>query len=292
MTTIEAAIEKTKDLLCERASLPWKTATWLARELGKRDVRISAYELEAALLREAERDGRKVRYSIYPGRRTLDLIWGHVDHVGDMGYLPRPTLEPDPDLAGQLGEITPCSVAQGAPWCFLSHNFRDVRTALAVRTELIARGYGVWLAETEILHGEMITSSVQDGLKRSDRFVVLMTVNALASRWVLKESGVAIRQLATPPVVVVDPAADGVAALFADWVRGTWAADRAARIDAIVVEQGHEPSSTFLDELLDAFDAVPTGRRIVLPHPPSQDAVAPFAMWDVVFPRQVDATPG
>jgi hypothetical protein len=291
VTTIEAAVERTKDLLRDRARLPWKTATWLARELGKQGVRIPAHELEVALLREAERDRREVRYSIYPGRRTLDLIWGHVEHVGDMGNLPRPTLEPDPDLAAQLGEITPCSVVEGAPWCFLSHNFRDVRGALAVRAELIARGYGVWLAETEILHGEMITSSVQDGLRRADRFVVLMTANALASRWVLKESGVAIRQLATPPVVVVDPAADGVAALFADWVRGTWTVDRAARIDALVVEQGHEPSSTFLDELLGAFDAVPPDQRIVLPHPPRHEAVAPLATWETVFP-QINAMSG
>lgn len=292
MTAIEAAVERTRDLLRDRARLPWKTATWLARELGRQGMRIPAHELEAALLREAEGDGRKVRYSIYPGRRTLDLIWGHVDHVGDTGNLPRPTLEADPDLAAQLGEITPCSVAEGAPWCFLSHNFRDVRIALAIRAELIARGYGVWLAETEILHGEMITFSVQEGLKRSDRFVVLMTANALASRWVLKESGVAIRQLASPPVVVVDPAADGVAALFADWVRGTWAADRATRIDAIVVEQGHEPSSTFLDELLGAFDAVPTDQRSVVPHPPVNEAVAPFATWDAIFPRQINAMSG
>ena len=291
MTAIEAAVERAEILLHARARLPWKTATWLARELGKQDVRIPAHELEAALLRAAERDGRKVRYSIYPGRRTLDLIWGHVDHVGEVGNLPRPTLEADPGLAAQLGEITPCSVADGAPWCFLSHNFRDVRAALAIRAELIARGYGVWLAETEILHGEMITFSVQEGLKRSDRFVVLMTANALASRWVLKESGVAIRQLATPPIVVVDPAAEGVAALFADWVRDTWAADRAARIDAIVVEHGHEPSSTFLDELLGAFDALPTDQRIVVPHPPLNEAWAPLATWDTVFP-QINAMSG
>lgn len=234
-----------------------------------------------------------MRYSIYPGRHALDLIWGHVDHVGETGNLPPPTLEPDPTLAEQLGEITPCAIAEDAPWCFLSHNFHDLRTALAVRKELIGRGYGVWLAETEILHGEMITTSVQEGLERSDLFVVLMSGNALASRWVLKESGVAIRRLANPPVVIVDPEDTAVAALFADWVRGTWSAERAARIDEIVVQKGHEPSSTLLDDLLGAFDDVAVDRRIVLPYPPRQQpAVPPFASWDAVFPRRGGAKSG
>jgi hypothetical protein len=110
---------------------------------------------------------------------------------------------------------------------------------------------------------------------------------------VLKESGVAIRQLANPPVVVVDAADDAVAALFADWVTGTWSADRAARINAIAVQNGHEPSSTLLDELLAAFDDVPMGKRMVALHPPPGDvAIAPLAAWDTVFPKQSDATSG
>jgi hypothetical protein len=287
MTCIATAVEKAKDLLRDRPRFPWKTAAWLSRELRRHGVGVSSDALETALLGEAELDGRQVRYSIYPGRRTLDLIWGHVDHVGDRGSLPPPMLEPDPALAEELGEVTPCIVPEGAPWCFLSHNFHDVRTALAIREELIGRGYGVWLAETEILQGEMITASVQQGLQRADVFVVLMSGNALASRWVLKESGVAIRQLAHPPVVVVDAAEPAVAALFADWVRGTWSADRAARIDEIAVHKGHEPSATLLHELLAAFDDVAMDKRIVVLHPPPRHvASAPLATWDAVFPRQ------
>ena len=291
MTDVAIAVERTKDLLQDRARFPWKTAGWLARQLRHEGIRVSAHDLEGALLREAENEGRQVRYSIYPGRHALDLIWGHIDHVGETGHLPPPTLEPDPALAAQLGEITPCAIAEGAPWCFLSHNFHDVRTALGIRTELIGRGYGVWLAETEILQGEMITMSVQEGLKRSDLFVVLMSANALASRWVLKESGVAIRRLANPPIVIVDPADQAVAALFADWVRGTWSVDRAARIDQIVVQKGHEPASTLLDDLLGAFDDVAVERRIVLPYPP-QPTVPPLASWDAVLPRRDEAGSG
>jgi len=287
MTSIATTVEKAEKLLRDRPRYPWKTAAWLSRELRNHGVSIASDALETALLGAAGRDGRRVRYSIYPGRRTLDLIWGHVDHVGDGGSLPPPTLQPDPALAEQLGEITPCVVPEGAPWCFLSHNFHDARTALAIREELVGRGYGVWLAETEILHGEMITASVQQGLERADRFVVLMSGDALASRWVLKESGVAIRQLADPPVVVVDAAEPAVAALFVDWVRRTWSADRAERIDEIALHRGHEPSATLLHELLAAFDDVPMGQRIVVLHPPPEGgAIAPLATWDAVFPRQ------
>lgn len=234
-----------------------------------------------------------MRYSIYPGRRSLDLIWGHVDHVGETSDLPAPTLESDPDLAAQLGEITPCSVREDALWCFLSHKFHDVRTALAIRAELIGRGYGVWIAETEILRGQKITSSVQGGLRNSDLFIALMSGNALASRWVLKESGVAIRQLANPPVVIVDPADHEVAKLFADWVSGAWTNSRARRIAAIVDQKKHEPASTLLDDLLDAFDEVPMGSRMLVPYPPSQHAtVAPFTTWDAAFPRQATRTQG
>lgn len=292
MTTVAIAVERTKDLLRDRARFPWKTAAWLARQLRQQGVPVSSHELEGALLREAAQDGRQVRYSIYPGRRALDLIWGHIDHVGETGNLPAPTLQADPALAAQLGEITPCAIAEGAPWCFLSHNFHDARTALAIREALIGRGYGVWLAESEILQGEMITTSVQEGLERSDLFVVLMSADALASRWVLKESGVAIRRLANPPIVIVDPAEEAVAALFADWVRDTWRPDRAARIDQIVAQKGREPSSTLLDDLLGAFDDV-VDRRIVLPYPPPQPAaVPPLASWDAVFPRRCGATSG
>jgi hypothetical protein len=221
-----------------------------------------------------------VRYSVYPGRHALDLIWGHVDYVGEQPDLPPPTLEPDPALAAKLGRVKPCRVANDAPWCFLSHNLHDVLKALEVREERIDRGYGVWLAETEIMHGEMITAKVQPGLGHADRFVVLMSRNALMSRWVLKESELAIRQLAQPPVVVVDP------------IRGNWRADWGARVDAILTEHGYEPASTLLGELLPAFDDVPIGRRIVLPCPPPTDTVAPFATWDAVFPRLGATLPG
>lgn len=54
MTTVETAVERTKDLLRDRARFPWKTAAWLAEEVRRQGIHVSADELEAALLRDAE----------------------------------------------------------------------------------------------------------------------------------------------------------------------------------------------------------------------------------------------
>lgn len=84
-----------------------------------------------------------MRYSIYPGRRSLDLIWGHVDHVGEKSDLPAPTLE---YLAAQLGE-THALFGQGGRALVLSlaqlsrrpHGARDPCGADRARVRRVAR---------------------------------------------------------------------------------------------------------------------------------------------------------
>ncbi len=157
MTDTDRALELVEEILAASPRYPWKTARYLARKLRERDCRVTPAALEDALLEHARSPGRRIRYSFFPARKTLDLLWGHVREVNDFERLP------DPALADQVGEFEPCALPDEAPWYFLSHSFRDLKAVRDIREQLIARGYGVWIAEAEVFLGDMISYKVQEG---------------------------------------------------------------------------------------------------------------------------------
>lgn len=283
------AVELVAEILREAESYPWKTARYLTQRLAtSRDFHMGTRALEDALLDHARSPERVVRYSFFPARKTLDLLWGHVRNIRDFGTLPDPFLELRPEFLAEVGEFEPCDLSDDAIWCFLSHNFRDLDQVRELRTELIARGYGVWIAEAEILEGAMITQAVQEGLERADRFVLYVTRRSLGSRWVLKEASVAVNRWKLPPTVVIDGGDGELVELFRPWVQANWDDGWLARgMDRLLLDVDEEPAATMLPDLLvGALRGVPRDSRRAVVHPaPEVPLPAGFTTLDAEFPR-------
>ena len=277
-------VARVAELLEDSARYPWKTAKYLRRRLVEEGISITTEELEAALLEHAAGEDRAVRYSFFPARKSLDLLWGHVDVVNDPANLP------DPHLETEFGEFDRCAVPEGRPWCFLSHSFRDLPRVRPLYGRLLERGYGVWLAEAEVMTGMMIVKAVQEGLDLCDRLVLFATPNSLASRWVLKESIQAIDRWSLPVTVIVDGAEENreLISLFADWLDDRWDDTLEARVNALESGAPPDPAATMLSDLLVAGlgQGVPPDRRAVVLDPfPVVPPGAGFRTFEEEFPE-------
>lgn len=198
-----------------REKYAWKTARYLAGQLRKEHLGIAPKALDALLEEYAESDDAVIRYSAFPARRNLDTLWGHKSIVGELDQLPRLTLDEEHEFFGR------CRVSGEAPWCFLSHNHRDLKTVVEVRDHLLERGYGVWIFEAEIALHTRISDEVRKGLENSDRFLVYASRFALQSRWVLKEILTGLSAEKTPHVIVNvnDP---DLVDFFVSWLTTGW----------------------------------------------------------------------
>lgn len=292
--TPDEAYKFIEGFLRSRKKRPWKTArylSWKMRKMSKdADWRMDPRVLET-LLHERMAAG-KIRYSQFPGRQPLDLLWGHRDKVGDLEELWDTHLNAD-ELRKKVGEFKDFELAKDAEWIFLSHSFVDVDAVRIQRDDLFQRGYGVWIAETGILEGDSIVDRVQAGLIRSDRFAFFATRDSLSSRWVLKEADVA-RRWTKPPTVIVDREDEPVRKLFRLWVETEWPANIADLINRLIPDQPADPvGATPISTLLvSALQHVEAGKRQVLLYPETEAdrRLMPGERWyrtlDEVFPRR------
>jgi len=273
-------VARVADILENSARYPWKTAKYLRRRLAEDGTSITTAELEAALLEHAANEDRVLRYSFFPARKSLDLLWGHVGVVKDPSDLP------DPHLETEFGEFDPCGVPEGRPWCFLSHSFLDLPRVKPLYERLLDQGYGVWLAEAEVMKGTMIVKAVQEGLQICDHLVLVATPNSLASRWVLKEVIQSIHHRSIP----VNGAEENreMISLFTDWLEDRWDHSIGERVDALEPGGARDPDATMLSDLLveGLGDGVPPDRRVVVLDPfPAAPPGAGFRTFEEVFPE-------
>jgi hypothetical protein len=75
---------------------------------------------------------------------------------------------------------------------FISHAKEDTQFAHRLADDLRRLGVQVWIAPESILGGEGWVSAIERGLEESSHMVVVLTPAALESRWVKKETDVAI----------------------------------------------------------------------------------------------------
>lgn len=282
MSDSENAVDLVADLLVESKKYPWKTARYLSGWLSGQGYEIAADTLEEALLENASRADRRVRYSFFPARKSMDLLWGHVDVVNNPKNLPGPHLEEG------YGDFQPCEALANVEWCFLSHSFRDLPETRKIYDHLLDRGYGVWLAEAEVMTGAMIVRAVRDGMKLCDRFVLHATPESLGSRWVLKEGIEAISRMCMPVTVIIDDDDQKIGALFDDWLEGCWDGDLERRVQDLVSDSPPDPAATQLSDLLVAgLGHVPDDRRVALRLKlVNGDSAPDFRDFDAEFPRQ------
>ena len=282
MSDSESVVDLVADLLVESKQYPWKTARYLSGWLSDQGCEVSPGALEDALLEHANRADRRVRYSFFPARKSMDLLWGHVDVVNNPKNLPGPHLEEG------YGDFQPCDALEEVEWCFLSHSFRDLSKTRKIYDHLLKRGYGVWLAEAEVMTGAMIVRAVHEGMELCDRFVLHATPESLGSRWVLKEGIEAVSRMSMPVTIIIDEDDEKIGALFDDWLGGRWGGDLERRLQDLVSDSPPDPAATQLSDLLVAgLGQVPEDRRVVLQMKRAEDGSAPdFRDFDLEFPRQ------
>ncbi len=199
---------------------PWMTATGLARELCASTGRtLSPTAIERILVAHARTAPRAVRYSHYPSKATLDILWGHVDIVGERENLAELDRIDDPYCA-------PCpNIAPHAPWFFISHNHRDLAQVLELRRLITDRHCGTWLFEAEIPTGGQIAPLVAVAIGECEYFLSYVTRRSLGSLWVQKEIEVARQRGDCKTVVVVDGRDPELLELFEEWT-GEWPFNR------------------------------------------------------------------
>ncbi len=189
---------------------PWMTAQGLARKLGGS---FDAELIRTTLIDHAAQEDRCIRYSYYPSRRTLDILWGHIEVVGEIGA--QPDLFRD-DGGADSAEVR--SGEEGSSAVFLSHNHRDAEKAFSLADRL--DDISCWLFQTGIRDGELIAEAVQEAIRSGAIFVTYVTGNSLGSLWVQKEF-VGRQHLGNVRAfVVIDGSDKGLVDLFASFANG------------------------------------------------------------------------
>lgn len=70
---------------------------------------------------------------------------------------------------------------------FISHSSKDKPFAKILCMDLEANGYIPWLDEWDIKVGESIPEKISNGLEEADFIIVILSENAVASKWVERE---------------------------------------------------------------------------------------------------------
>ena len=174
------------------------TARALARYLNtEKSLNTTAAEVEELLIHAMGCSPEcGIRYSYYPSRKTLDVLWGHTDVVGHQQFLP------DLERMDTPEDAEPVNLPENAPFVFLSHNCRDAHQAMALRRILANENIGVWVFEHEIRPGDRIIDRVRTAIQKCDAFAMYLSRHSLGSLWVDKELDRAgIRH---QPLVIID----------------------------------------------------------------------------------------
>ncbi|MCX6031433.1 MAG: SUMF1/EgtB/PvdO family nonheme iron enzyme [Chloroflexi bacterium] len=75
---------------------------------------------------------------------------------------------------------------------FISHAHEDAEFAHRLAADLQAHGWRVWIAPDSIRPGEKWVEAINRGLEESGVFIVVLTLTAVKSRWVMMETNIAI----------------------------------------------------------------------------------------------------
>ncbi|MCA9999500.1 MAG: SUMF1/EgtB/PvdO family nonheme iron enzyme [Anaerolineales bacterium] len=75
---------------------------------------------------------------------------------------------------------------------FISHAHQDAVLAQRLATDLSANGWQTWIAPDSIQPGEQWVDAINRGLDESGVFLVLLTPEAVSSKWVKRETNIAV----------------------------------------------------------------------------------------------------
>ena len=148
---------------------------------------------------------RSVHEDLTPGmtkRRHISLLLEHCDRQGKFPDLlaaikrERTFFQPDDYVQGEKAPTAapqpPASITRNPRQIFISHAHQDAEVAQRLAHDLAALGYDIWIAPDSIRPGEKWVEAINRGLEESGIFVLLLSPDAVASRWVQMETNAAI----------------------------------------------------------------------------------------------------
>ena len=75
---------------------------------------------------------------------------------------------------------------------FISHSWEDKSAVRLLAAQLQANGVNVWFDEWEISPGDSLVQKLNEGLEACDAFIVVISQNSIASKWVQEELSAAV----------------------------------------------------------------------------------------------------
>lgn len=174
----KAILAQIESYLLGREVYKWSTSKGIINHLNL--YGITPLELDDLLLGfYQETDGNSIRFSTLPSRKSLDVLWGHVDRVGK-----REVIDIYKEDDAQIVEGLSREISKSM---FLSHSFRDSKLVLDLARDLASYGVHAWIAEVEILYRQHINYEVIQSISNLPYFGVFISQSLLASVWSAKE---------------------------------------------------------------------------------------------------------
>jgi hypothetical protein len=170
----------------------WRTNNGLAKEIG-----VEPKILRKVLSEHASTSDRVITFSNLPSRKTIDILWGLVENVGDNFNKPSLKRVDSPETSFEVEVIKP-------PYAFLSHNSIDSQLALELAIILNENDVKCWLFECHIGHGRIIIDAVRKAMRECHSIIALVTRNSVGSLWVQKEFAYSYDQLQKPVFLILD----------------------------------------------------------------------------------------
>lgn len=160
------------------SSYKWNTSSAMINQLNL--TQYSPIELDGLLIAEYKNSEiRKFRFSTLPSKKSLDVLWGHIDRVRQRDVLDIHKQD-EQILIDELDRLTSKNL-------FLSHSFKDAEQVIYLAKELSNLDLYTWIAETEILQYQHINQSVKEALESLPYFGVYISENLISSIWSAKE---------------------------------------------------------------------------------------------------------
>jgi len=156
----------------------WNTSSAMISQLNL--IHFSPIELDGLLISEFKNSEiQKFRFSSLPSKKSLDVLWGHIDRVKQRDVLDIHKQD-EQILIDELDRLTSKNL-------FLSHSFKDADQVINLAKELNSLDLNAWIAETEILKYQHINQKVKEAIEGLPYFGVYISENLISSIWSAKE---------------------------------------------------------------------------------------------------------
>ncbi|WP_296698824.1 toll/interleukin-1 receptor domain-containing protein [Algoriphagus sp.] len=169
--------EKIEQFLLD-SNYKWNTSSAMIHKLNL--TQYSPTELDELLIREfKDSENQKFRFSTLPSKKSLDVLWGHIDRVKKRDVLDI-YKQDEQILIDELDRIDSKNL-------FLSHSFKDSEQVINLAKDLSNLELHAWIAETEILKYQHINQKVKEAIESLPYFGVFISKNLISSIWSAKE---------------------------------------------------------------------------------------------------------